>query len=200
MSRPFEELALEVQKYIGVTEKGGDNHGPEVEKFQKAVDGKAEGEAWCLAFVQFCVKNVDAKLSTLNTLFATEHCMTLWSKTPQDARGSKPGVGHVMLWKHLKDGQPTGSGHAGVVIAVNADGTVTTVEGNTGPGGGIVREGDGVYKKTRSTSLTPATGATMQLVGFVKPWVAVENSNHLPDGPSDAEINAKLEALEKKHV
>ena len=34
-------------KYIGIKEATNHNDGPEVEMFQKAVDGKAQGESWC---------------------------------------------------------------------------------------------------------------------------------------------------------
>jgi len=58
-------LVEEALKWVGTMEKGGDNKGPEVEEFQKAVDGKAQKEPWCMAYVQFCIKKVEEKLSLI---------------------------------------------------------------------------------------------------------------------------------------
>ena len=187
------------EKFIGVTEKGGDNSGPEVEMFQKAVDDKAQKEAWCLAFVQHCAKETDKEIpGNPNKLVKTEHCMTLWNKAPKECKLDKPEIGSVMLWQYFKDGKATTSGHAGIVTAINADGTVDTIEGNTGPGKDVVREGDGVYRKRRAIKGSPA----MQVKGWVKPWPEqaqpAKTESYLPPGPSEADIDVKLADIEKE--
>lgn len=168
-------LAAEAKRWVGLTELGGDNRGQVVEMFQKAVDGKASGEAWCLSFVQFCIKQVDVLWDemTLQTsgmrsrLYPTEHVLTCWNQSPKEHRLTKPEPGCLILWNHTKDGKPTSLGHAGIVIEVNSDGTCKTVEGNTGDGAGVVREGDGVYKKNRKWD-QPA--GSMVVLGFLKVW------------------------------
>jgi hypothetical protein len=45
----------------------------------------------------------------------------------------------------------------------------TTIEGNTGNGSGVVREGDGVYKRTRSIN----GAGTMVVMGFIDPFAEI---------------------------
>lgn len=168
-------LATEAAKWVGVVEKGP-NKGPDVERFQKAVDGKASGEAWCMCFVQFCVDQVDALLKgskhTPTWLFQSEHCLTVWNKTPQAARipWNQVQPGCLIVWQHFKDGKATTSGHVGIVIRLLPDSIngsrVETIEGNTGNGAGVVREGDGVYRRVRSL----AGSDTMKVKGFLRCW------------------------------
>lgn len=143
------------QKYVGVKEKGGDNKGPEVERFQKAVDGKAQGEPWCMAFVQFCIK--EAKLQS--KIFESEHCLTVWNKTPKEQRLKEPVPGCLVIWQY----GDTTNGHVGIVTAVFKN-SIHTIEGNTGDGKGIVREGDGVYARNRSR----AGSQQMKILGYLK--------------------------------
>ena len=163
-------LALESMRWVGVRESSR-NAGWAVEKFQSAVDGKASHEAWCMAFVQFCVKHVDTLGGVIQLgfaektlLFASEHCLTVWNKTPAENRVSKPTNGSIVIWQHVDaNGIGTLNGHTGIVIAVGRDG-FQTVEGNTGDAGG--REGDGVYLKTRSYS----GHGTLRVKGFISAW------------------------------
>lgn len=156
--------------FIGTTEHGGDNRGKNVEMFQKAVDGKASREAWCMCFVQHCIKevmkNVDAT-KVKKSLFSSEHCMTVWNNTEPRYRLSKPQIGAIVIWQYYKDGKATASGHTGIVTGITADGkSMMTIEGNTGPGGDIIREGDGVHKKVR----TVQGSTSMRVKGFIMPF------------------------------
>lgn len=168
-------LIEEAVKWIGTHEIGGENRGPDIERFQRAVDGKAQGEPWCLAFVQFCVKTVDSKFETghagpnpPSALAATEHCMTLWNNTPKQARLSEPVPGCLVIWQFWKDGKPTTQGHVGIVVSA-AGTSFETVEGNTSPSGDqINREGDCVARKSR---LRHPLGS-MRVVGFIQPWIS----------------------------
>lgn len=169
-------LATEAAKWVGVRERGGPNKGPDVERFQKAVDGKASGEAWCMSFVQFCVDQVDRLLAGLKHeptwLFKSEHVLTVWNKTPQAARipWNQVQPGCLIVWAHYKAGKATGSGHTGIVVKLLSNSIngprVETVEGNTGAGSAVVREGDGVYRRVRSL----AGSDTMKVVGFLRCW------------------------------
>lgn len=164
-------LVFEAMRWIGFTEKGGDNKGQIIEMFQKAVDGKAQGEPWCLAMVQFCVMMVDRQYDYVHQicaeptrLFKTEHCQTLWNQTAQQQRRPGPEPGLVCVWKHGN----SSLGHAGIITEILPSGQFKTVEGNTGPGKGneIVREGDGVYERVRDR----AGSGSMNILGFISPW------------------------------
>ena len=184
-----QEKLIEIAKtYVGTKEEGGDNKGPQVEEFQRAI-GKAEGEPWCVSFIQYCVKKVDAEMGgEENKLPQTEHVMTLW-RDGANLRIEKPEAGCVMLWEHYKDGKRTGLGHAGVVTKVSKDGkTVDTVEGNTSDGSGIDRNGDGCYARQRPT--VSGANSTMKVLGWMRIWDPKEEL--LDKIITEEEINVKL--------
>lgn len=151
-------LIEEEKKWIGVKEKGGNNKGPEVEKFQKAVDNKASSEAWCMAFQMFCIKEVEAALGIKSQIFRSEHCLTVWQKSPKSMRIEKPEPGCVIIWQH---GTST-SGHTGIFTGFDKNGNLLTIEGNTNGAGS--RDGDGVFSKTRN----PVADGELKVVGFLR--------------------------------
>lgn len=154
-----ERLLAEATKWVGTVEIGGDNKGPQVEAFQKVVDNKAQGEAWCMAFVQWCLEQ-----SGGSDIFKSEHCLTVWSKSPEILRRAQPIPGCVAIWRT----RGTLNGHAGIVKSVQGM-LMNTIEGNTGPGADVERNGDGVYLKSRSAYRSEK--ARMELVGFLWPWL-----------------------------
>lgn len=163
MSNLHDALIAEAEKWIGVRESGGANKGPEVEMFQKAVDGKAQGESWCMAFVQFCLMKVEANLGIRTNVYHSEHCLTVWNKTDNELHRMTPQPGYIVIWRNGK----TTSGHTGIVSKINEDGkTIETIEGNTGDGQGVVREGDGVYRRKRNRQPL----GEMQIVGYIDPF------------------------------
>lgn len=149
-------------KYIGIKEATGKNDGVEVEMFQKAVDNKASGESWCMAFVQFCLQQVEAIENIRTNMFASEHCLAVWNKTPVEMRKVHPFPGYVAIWQH----GDTTQGHTGIVTELIDADHFATIEGNTGSGAGVIRDGDGVYKRTRSVH----GAGTMKVVGFIDPF------------------------------
>jgi uncharacterized protein (TIGR02594 family) len=160
------ELILEASKWIGIHEIG-DNKGKEVEMFQKAVDGKASGEPWCAAFVQYCVKQVCSKYKNVPAIPSSESCMFIWNNTSSSQRISSPEPGCIIIWNH----EGTAKGHVGIVSSVfkphgAESAKMETIEGNTGPESSVNREGDGVYKKTRYTK----TFSKMKIMGYLKPF------------------------------
>lgn len=156
------ELIKVAETYLGTTD-GGTNSGATVEMFQRAVDGKAQKEPWCMAFVQFCVQQVQLNFSCTAVLFETEHCLTAWNRTPESHKFSVPAPGRIVVWRH----GTSSNGHTGIVTKVMDSVHFETVEGNTAPGDGVVeRDGDGVYRKTRSMK----TIGTMSVVGFIEPF------------------------------
>lgn len=155
-------IVAEATKWVGVREHGY-NKGKEVEMFQKAVDGKASGEAWCMAAVQYWCRRVYATLIALGyiapdrdfPMYGSEHCLTVWNKTPEKYRSKVGGRGMIPIWRHGK----TTNGHTGIAKD-SGKVSFTTVEGNTNDAGS--REGDGVYAKKRLM-----VGGSMSLVGFI---------------------------------
>jgi hypothetical protein len=169
----FSNLA---KAFIGIKEVGGDNLGIVIEGFQRAVDGKAKGEKWCMCFVQFCAKastkivqDILPHQKVTLALPSSEHCMTCWSNTYPfpDLRSKTPQIGSVAIWQYFKNGIPNQAGHTGVVISVSEDGQAfETIEGNTSSAVAVDNDGDGVYLKRRD--LKGSLG--MRVQGFILPW------------------------------
>jgi hypothetical protein len=145
--------------HIGVLEAGGANRGPMVEAFQKAVDGKAQGEPWCMAFMQFLVKKTIEVHGDYSRVFQSESCMAVWLNTGHGQRVAVPVPGLLVLWQH----GVTPLGHVGIISEVQGS-TMKTVEGNTSQGLGVIREGDGVYMRERPFSDV----GNMRLLGFLR--------------------------------
>lgn len=163
--------------YVGAAEAGGDNRGALVERFQQAVDGRAAREPWCLSFVQHCVGWVERACTHLGDAVplappwpATEHVLTLWRGVAPAQRIEYPRLplaGDLMVWRHGE----SEAGHIGIVVedydALYPRSRVRTVEGNTGPGAGVEREGDGVYELARSIH----GQGRMRCLGWIRvPW------------------------------
>lgn len=178
----FKLLIDEASKWVGVKEEKP-NWSPQIEVFQKEVDGKSNREPWCVSFIQYCVNQVDRDVSKTywqgndyqpNQLYKTEHVLTLWSKTPLENRVETPFPGCVVLfWQFSEDGKPTGAGHAEIVKEVLTEGRLKTIGGNTSDGASINRDGDGVYERIRK----PPGSYTFRLLGYLNPW-------HYPDETS----------------
>lgn len=151
----------EARKWIGVKEHGS-NKGPEVEMFQRSVDGSAESESWCMCFMQYCVKEAEKSLGIKSLIYRSEHCLTTWKNSPTSIKSAKPSPGAIIIWQHGS----SSSGHTGVVVSVGTDGTLTSVEGNTGPEDHVNGNGDGCYLKHRS----PNGSGDMKIVGYLKPF------------------------------
>jgi hypothetical protein len=156
---PREKLIEVAQSFIGTREEGGDNRGARVEEFQRAVDGRAEREPWCACFAQFCIMRVEEFLAVRSPVFKSEHCLTVWERSPRELRLEAPEPGCLMIWQHAG----TSSGHVGIVASVG-EGYVDTVEGNTGSGQEVERDGDGVYMRTRTLKGSPK----MRVVGWLR--------------------------------
>lgn len=173
---------------IGVHETGGENSGEIIEMYQRVI-GRAEKEPWCIAFIQWCVRQIDLKFGGKTILLPTESSQMLWLKTPTSARIVKPVPGCIVVWTKWttvsagphKPFDPTyvpqpkdiplSIGHGGIVVdPFQKEGVdfVSTVEGNTSDSAGINRDGDGVFLKSRLEQIT--TGS-MRTTGYLLPWV-----------------------------
>lgn len=156
------EIVLEAKKWIGVKERGA-NSGPEVERFQRSVDGVAQGEPWCMAFVQYCISQVEWRDRVDSPVFKSEHCLTVWNRSPEVLRMKHPAPGAIVIWQHGSSSR----GHTGIVSRVIDTNWFETIEGNTSGRPGIDREGDGVFEKAR----TVGGAGDMRVVGFLRPFL-----------------------------
>lgn len=162
-------LVFEARRWVGITEIGGDNRGQMVEMFQRAVDGKASGEPWCAAFAFFCIEMAESTAAALgmtarSPLHRSEWVQAVWEKSPERMRLESPEPGCLIVWQKWKNNQPTPSGHIGIVLDQTLDGKVVTIEGNTGDGEGVQREGDGVFSRVRSLEGV----GSMRVRGFLR--------------------------------
>lgn len=160
-------LILEAHRWLGIQEIGGNNQGQVVGIFQRDA-GIAPGDPWCMAFVQYCINHVDETVAVFNSdadrsrMAKGAHCLTVWNKTPESLKTSTPVPGSIAVWQHSDQA----SGHTGVVVDIPDNGFFRTIEGNTSPGQGVNRDGDGVFQKDHAIT---AIGS-MRLLGFILPW------------------------------
>lgn len=155
-------LAAYAAQFEGVKEEGI-NSGRWVKAFQRAVDGRAEGEPWCCAFVNYCLKGVDPLGNGPSKVFRSENCWMTWQTTPMSLRVSGPKTGVLSLWNV----PGTQKGHIGIVSAWDGGDTFRAWEGNTSEGtGGSQREGDGVFLRQRAVAGYPK----FALLGFLLPF------------------------------
>lgn len=117
------------------------NWGQAVQRFLVAVGWK-KPQPWCAAYVSYVGSRA---LGAAWPLPLTAGCATLG-----DAAEAKqllqhtPARGDVFLLKSPSLGR---FAHTGFIVAVNADGSCVTLEGNTNDGGS--RDGWGVFQRTR---------------------------------------------------
>jgi len=151
---------------VGIKELTGRNDGKLVELIQKTVDGKAQGEAWCMAQVQSMIAYAEAKTGVKSPLMATEHCLTLWNSTPIEQKVKiSPLAGAIAIWRH----GTTTNGHTEIVLACD-ESIFFAIGGNTSgvvdPSKPVNREGNGVFYTKRSRF----GEGDMNLLGFIKPF------------------------------
>ena len=148
---------LAIQSIV-IKEQGGDNRGEQIAKYLKSVDIDFPA-AWCQAFCHFLYEKAAGFLGEElsegfknlngytpdNVAYAKKH--NLWIPV-QDAEDD-----HTLVKKGYMAYfySPTKKRifHVEMVISTNED-QVITVGGNTSPGNGVIANGDGVYKRTRT--------------------------------------------------
>jgi hypothetical protein len=143
--------------FVGVQEQGH-NGGKIVEAFQTIV-GDAEGEPWCMSFIQACLALWEARTGRISIFPVTEHCQTAANRAKKlglERHIKKIVPGDIVIWRRVDSTM----GHAEIVveavISQVGEGKLVdllTVGGNTGAHD--PREGDGVYLKARGKGLLP---------------------------------------------
>lgn len=140
---PLAKSSLETAvSQLGVEESPrGSNAGKEVEAYLKAV-GLGKGNAWCMAFVFWCVMEASRKSAQTNPLSKTAGVLAQWNARPS-LRKTTPEAGDIFIMDF-----GGGKGHTGFVENVLANGRIQTIEGNTNDDGS--REGYAVCRRTRT--------------------------------------------------
>jgi hypothetical protein len=156
---------LAAEACVGIREQGGNNRGKFVELFQKTVDGKAQAESWCMAFVQSMLAYAEKKTGEKSPLVASEHCQTVFLQTKLDQRVKfSPLPGAIVVWQH----GASSNGHTGIVTGCDEK-VFHAIEGNTESGmsnGHVERDGGGVYSTVRDR----VRSGDMKVMGFLKPF------------------------------
>lgn len=126
---------------VGVMESGGNNSGAMVMKIIRA-NGGTGPEPWCGDFLAYCYK-----------LAGSKRVQRAWASVRM-----LRGLAGISATSHPKTGDMVRFtfDHVGMFVKDNGNGTITTIEGNTGASGAVSDSrtgGDGVYRKIRSKNL-----------------------------------------------
>lgn len=155
---PNSVLILALKAMIGIKEEGV-NSGALVTSIQDTVGGP-DHWAWCMSIQQTGVAYVEKKMIQTCSLYASEHCLTVLNNERAKRRVHvNPFIGALAIWRLGK----TTNGHVGLVTDVVGE-RIVCIEGNTGGGDGVNRDGDGVYEKVR----WPQSGGAMRIAGYVE--------------------------------
>ena len=111
--------------------------------------------AWCAQFQWWCFTTAGAGLLIPKTAYTP----TFYSWFQQRGQASRnPRVGSLVFYDWPGDGIDRIS-HVGIVEAVNPDGTITTIEGNTTSGAaGNQSAGGGVWRRRRTQACVVGYG------------------------------------------
>lgn len=162
MANPTSSIVAKCRSQLGIVEKpkGSNNVKYNTAYYGRAVSGSSY--PWCCVFVWWIFKECG-----LSNLFydgkKTAYCPTLMDYYKRKNQFSQtPKVGSIAFFQFDKDSQPD---HVGVVIKVNNDNTVTTIEGNTAVGNDS--NGGQVMQRTRKKSL---------IMGYAYPYKTNDKS------------------------
>ena len=142
---------------------------------------KSNFQPWCGSFVNWCANEAGVKMpNTVYTPAGAQAFMKAGTWQAVEAAGAwklveevEPAVGDIAYFDFPSDGVDRIS-HVGIVVAVNADGTVDVVEGNTSAdkkgdqrNGGECCLKNRAYKKKNGSKLRRSQ--TVAIVGFGRP-------------------------------
>ena len=144
MSATAADVLATARSQIGTREQPpGSNRTP----YGAAYGG--DGQAWCAKFVWWVFRQSLA--SQLIPKAAFTPAFADWFRK-HDQWGTTPRPGAVVFFDFPGDTLHRIS-HVGLVEAVNGDGSITTIEGNTCGGAGSQRDGDGVFRRIRRVGI-----------------------------------------------
>jgi len=159
----LKKLSEAAKRWVGTSEikNNVEFSNPEFGNYIKQ-GGHTPGAPYCASFAKSCALE-SAETPTERKVIQqvlTPHSLTsLANAKKAGLYSATPTPNSIAIFQK---GNST-SGHSAVVESVNQDGTINTIEGNTGAGGG--REGDGVYRKTRNPKNQNKQG--LHIVGYI---------------------------------
>jgi cell wall-associated NlpC family hydrolase len=113
------------QSQLGFVEQPpGSNDGPQIAEYRSAVSGAYAGAPWCAYFVSWAAAQAGAPIGDAGKGEGSVAGITAWAQRTGRLT-SQPQAGDLILF---------GTHHVGIVESVNADGTLTTIEGNSSDG------------------------------------------------------------------
>lgn len=133
---------------------------------------KSNFQPWCGSFVMWCANEASVKVP--NTVYTPAGAQAfIKAGTWQPVETAAPAVGDIVYFDFPNDGVDRIS-HVGIVVAVNADGTVDVAEGNTSAdkkgdqrNGGEACLKNRAYKKKNGSKLRKSQ--PVFIVGFGRP-------------------------------
>ena len=146
--------AADAEANVGVHEEGGENRGRWIAIYLQEA-GLPAGEPWCAAFVIYRLRRAAERVGRpLPADFPQSgECAAYknWARKNGVwmARSSRPQRGDLCLFYFPARRRVA---HIGIVVKPLLSRAFWTVEGNTGREGGgvgVIRDGDGVYRKLR---------------------------------------------------
>ena len=129
------------RRAVGVMEVGGNNRGSKVLEIIRYAGGPGP-EAWCVDFVIWCYGHAGSTAVRRGFTRAVRYMHAAGLVTT-----AAPKRGDIVRYRF---------DHTGIFVKDNGNGTITTIEGNTGRVGAVSDSrtgGDGVYIKVRSKTL-----------------------------------------------
>jgi hypothetical protein len=103
----------------------GSNDSPRIATYRAATAGSGVGP-WCGYFVSWCARQAGEPLGEVGQGFGSVDALYAWAQRAGRAVPNGPGVtpqpGDLIVWNE----------HVGVVESVDPDGTIHTIEGNSG--------------------------------------------------------------------
>lgn len=163
MNTSIQELVKIANSQVGTKEQGGNNKGAEIIKYQQATWLKPDAWPWCAAFICWCIREWLKIESVKASLKFTDAIITKWRPRTAGAfdflnwaKDQKLKVFDEKLLAKAGDIVIFDFSHIGLVVEDQKPNSkeIICIEGNTNNKGERDSEsGDGVWKKTRSTSL-----------------------------------------------
>lgn len=170
----YNKIAKQANSLVGVKEVGNNAGFANVtfENMMRSVGWKG-GEAWCMYFAKAVyLKVLPQKAAIINQALNGSTQQSFNNAASGKYPGftvitsGKPRVGDIVIWQR---GSNKGTGHAGIVTAVNSS-SFTTVEGNTTVNQTFAGEGDAVYKNQHPLAYGQKTPqySDLYLRGFIR--------------------------------
>jgi cell wall-associated NlpC family hydrolase len=102
----------------------GSNDSPRIAEYRTATAGAASGEPWCAYFVSWVAAQAGTPIGDGGSGLGSVAAITSWAQRTGRylPAGSAAQPGDLILF---------GDSHVGLVESVNADGSLTTIEGNS---------------------------------------------------------------------